>query len=146
MNSFNDALQLLCYTKIIAPIYYIIGGIDYQTPSQGAVVTRNSSHLVNLWMLDDSEYIWYLVETNYDHWTNPPKNDNRRTPAINAMNSVGQDNINFNSLFGVLSTVPVLNNNTVYTALMSASNITFYNATIRFAKVNSSIGAIGINY
>lgn len=140
-NTFDGALSVLENTKIIAPIYYIVGGIDYQTPSQGAVITRNSTHCVDTWMLDDSEYNWYLVETNYDHWNPPPNDDNRRTPAVNAMNSVGQDNINFNSLFDVLSTVPVLNNNTVYTALMSASNESFYNATIRFAKVNSSVAA-----
>nr|XP_014351031.1 PREDICTED: N-acylethanolamine-hydrolyzing acid amidase-like isoform X3 [Latimeria chalumnae] len=43
--------------------------------------------------------MWYRVETNYDHWTTPPPFDDRRTPAIKALNIIRQENINLDTLF-----------------------------------------------
>ena len=133
-SDYDCAVKLLSETKIIAPIYYIIGGINYQTPVQGSVITRNFTNTIDIWKLSESEYGWYIVETNYDHWITGPDApiDTRKEKAVKLLNEVGRDNINFNTLFGVLSTHPVMNTETVYTALMSASNDTYYNATIRF--------------
>ena len=41
------------------------------------------------------------METNYDLWDNPPADDDRRDPAIKAMNAIGQANITADTLVEV---------------------------------------------
>ncbi|XP_026572926.1 N-acylethanolamine-hydrolyzing acid amidase isoform X1 [Pseudonaja textilis] len=115
-EDFETAFYMLAKIPIIASVYYIIGG---STSRQGAVITRNRIGPVDVWPLDPLNGAWYRVETNYDHWTNPPPYDDRRTPAIKALNATGQEHIDLNSLFKVFSTKPVLNKLTIYTTLMS---------------------------
>lgn len=98
---------------------------------EGAVITRNETDAVNVWMLADSEYEWYLVETNYDHWTPAPTSDDRRDAAIKAMSQTGQNNMTAQTMYDVLSTNLVLNNNTLFTTIMSASNATLYRTEVR---------------
>ena len=54
---------------------------------QGVVVTRNREvNGTDLWyMSDKTAGGWYVLETNYDHWTNPLVLDNRRGPANKCM-------------------------------------------------------------
>ncbi|XP_041315594.1 N-acylethanolamine-hydrolyzing acid amidase [Pyrgilauda ruficollis] len=117
-EDFQSAVLRLADIPIIAEVYYIVGGIS---PKEGMVITRNRRGPADLWPLDPLSGAWFRVETNYDHWTTPPPLDDRRTAAIKALNATGQHNINFDTLFKVLSVKPVLNNNTVYTTVMSAA-------------------------
>ncbi|XP_077987044.1 N-acylethanolamine-hydrolyzing acid amidase-like [Glandiceps talaboti] len=126
---FDDAVEKLAYTEIVAPVYYIVGGIG---PNEGAVITRNRKTAEDVWFIDMDQDRWFLVETNFDHWEPPPPHGNRRIPAINAMKKVGQDNINNKTMFDVMSVHPVLNTYTAYTAVMSASRPTTYNTWSRF--------------
>lgn len=126
---FDSSLALLQRIPLIAPSYLIVGGAK---PGQGAVITRDRSHAVDVWELDTSASQWYLVETNYDHWKAPPSSDNRRDPAIATMNATGQANINGDTLYKVLSTPPVLNDGTTYTTIMSATKPDLYYAYSRF--------------
>ncbi|KAH0615770.1 hypothetical protein JD844_026242 [Phrynosoma platyrhinos] len=105
-EDFETAALMLSETPIIADVYYIIGGT---TPKEGAVITRRRRGPEDIWPLDPLSGSWYRVETNYDHWTTPPPFDDRRTPAIKALNDTGQENINLESLYKVLSVQPVLN-------------------------------------
>ncbi|XP_042652307.1 N-acylethanolamine-hydrolyzing acid amidase isoform X3 [Tyto alba] len=107
------------------------GGVS---PKEGMVITRNRRGPADLWPLDPLGGAWFRVETNYDHWTTPPPFDDRRTPAIKALNATGQQNMNFDALFKVLSVKPVLNNNTVYTTVMSAALPEKYQTWIRTVK------------
>ncbi|XP_070613003.1 N-acylethanolamine-hydrolyzing acid amidase [Erythrolamprus reginae] len=127
-EDFETAFYMLAKIPIIADVYYIIGGT---TARQGAVITRKRTGPVDIWPLDPLNGAWYRVETNYDHWTNPPPYDDRRTPAIKALNVTGQEHINLNSLFKVLSTKPVLNKLTIYTTLMSNADPDKYQTFIR---------------
>lgn len=34
---------------------------------------------------------WYILQTNYDNWKNPPFYDDRRTPGMKCMNKKGSD-------------------------------------------------------
>lgn len=115
---FQAAVLKLAATPIIADVYYIIGGT---LPKEGVVITRNRKGPADIWPLEPTAGAWFRVETNYDHWTTPPPFDDRRTAAIKALNATGQKNINFETLFKVLSVRPVLNNYTVYTTVMSAA-------------------------
>ncbi|NXB59024.1 NAAA amidase, partial [Struthidea cinerea] len=117
-EDFQSAVLRLADVPIIAEVYYIVGGVS---PKEGMVITRNRRGPADLWPLDPLGGAWFRVETNYDHWTTPPPSDDRRTAAIKALNATGQHNINFDTLFKVLSVKPVLNNNTVYTTVMSAA-------------------------
>ncbi|PKU38663.1 n-acylethanolamine-hydrolyzing acid amidase [Limosa lapponica baueri] len=130
-EDFQSAVLRLAGIPIIAEVYYIVGGVS---PKEGMVITRNRRGPADLWPLDPLGGAWFRVETNYDHWTTPPPFDDRRTPAIKALNATGQQNINFDTLFKVLSVKPVLNNNTVYTTVMSAALPDKYQTWIRTVK------------
>ncbi|RXM97082.1 Serine/threonine-protein phosphatase with EF-hands 2 [Acipenser ruthenus] len=97
---FEDAVMKLAKIPIIADVYYIVAGAR---PNQGVVVTRNREGPADIWPLDPVNGRWYQVETNYDHWTTPPPFDDRRTPAIKALNATGQENINLDTLFKVIT-------------------------------------------
>ncbi|XP_027311869.3 N-acylethanolamine-hydrolyzing acid amidase [Anas platyrhynchos] len=130
-EDFQSAVLRLAGIPIIAEVYYIVGGVS---PKEGMVITRNRRGPADLWPLDPLSGAWFRVETNYDHWTTPPPFDDRRTPAMKALNATGQQNINFDTLFQVLSVKPVLNDNTVYTTVMSAAFPEKYQTWIRTMK------------
>ena len=127
---FEGAVYNLAYSPVIAPSYIIVGGLH---SSQGAVITRDRIADVDIWRIDasSSEDRWFLVETNYDHWVPPPPSDDRRDPAIKAMNESGRRNLGKDSLFKVLSTPPVLNSKTTFTVTMSASDPALYTTWVR---------------
>uniref|UniRef100_A0A8D0BIP6 N-acylethanolamine-hydrolyzing acid amidase n=1 Tax=Salvator merianae TaxID=96440 RepID=A0A8D0BIP6_SALMN len=127
-EDFESAAFTLSKTPLIADVYYIIGGTR---PGEGAVITRKRSGPADIWPLDPLAGGWYRVETNYDHWKTPPPFDDRRTPAIKALNATGQENINIETLYKVLSVYPVLNHLTVYTTVMSAAAPDKYTTQIR---------------
>ncbi|XP_073397278.1 N-acylethanolamine-hydrolyzing acid amidase-like isoform X2 [Dendrobates tinctorius] len=127
-HDFEAAALRLSKTPIIAETYYIMGGTQ---PKEGLVITRNRDGPADLWPLDPLNGEWFRVETNYDHWTTPPPFDDRRSPAIEALNATGQANINTNSLYQVLSVKPVINSNTVYTTVMGAATPEKYTTRIR---------------
>lgn len=112
--TYETALLKLANNPILAPCYYIVGGPE---PMQGAVVTRDRDKAADVWKLGTNN-TWFLAETNYDHWVKPLFIDDRITPANKCMNLIGQQGLSFAGLFNVLSSKPVLNKLTVYTALM----------------------------
>ncbi|XP_043917161.1 N-acylethanolamine-hydrolyzing acid amidase isoform X2 [Protopterus annectens] len=95
-EDFESAMLTLSKTPLIANVYYIVGGTKAK---EGVVITRNREGPADIWPLDPLNGEWYRVETNYDHWTTPPPYDDRRTPAIKALNATGQENINLDTLF-----------------------------------------------
>jgi len=117
-TSYHQAKKMFATAELIAPAYFILGGIH---PGEGAVITRDRKKIADMWELTTS-HRWYLVETNYDRWTKPMFFDDRRTPAMKCMNETTQKSVDFKGLFNVLSTKPVLNKLTVYTALMQATD------------------------
>ena len=67
-TSFDEALKVLSAHDLIAPAYFILGGVE---GDEGAVVTRAQTQLIDVWRLNASSpgiEQWYLLETNYDHW------------------------------------------------------------------------------
>ena len=109
ITSYDEAVNFLQTTDLIAPAYFIVGGVK---PEQGIVITRNQYKLVDSWKLNSNSAgieSWFLLQTNYDHWSQPPPDDDRRTPGIIAMNKVSQQHINYNTLFDVLTIFPVCN-------------------------------------
>ncbi|XP_055331057.1 N-acylethanolamine-hydrolyzing acid amidase-like [Paramacrobiotus metropolitanus] len=117
-NSYSEAVAFVSSLHMPAPVYVILGGLK---GDEGTVVTRSRRSAIDIWPLSTAKGRWYLVETNYDHWNNPPWWDDRRTPAEQSMNATGQNAIGKMTMFNVLSTPKVFNQYTVYTTVMSAS-------------------------
>ncbi|PVD32267.1 hypothetical protein C0Q70_07700 [Pomacea canaliculata] len=137
---FNSAVDHLSTTVIHAPAYIIVGGTQ---KGEGVIITRDRLAAVDRYYLNLLEGRWYVLETNYDHWTTPPPDDDRRTAGEGAMNKLGQAGINVVSLFNVLSTPLVLNSNTTYSIVMSAVNPQVYKAQVRWTPAKWP--ASGIN-
>lgn len=130
---FEKAVKILAYNPLIAPSYIIVGGVG---PKKGAVITRDRLAALDIWWLDAGKGRWFLVETNYDHWLPPPASDDRRDPAIKAMNKLGRAHVGISPLFDVLSTPPVLNDGTLYTTVMSAGNPELLKTWVRHPSKN----------
>jgi hypothetical protein len=112
-NDFEAAIKNLSDDELIADVYYIIAGVS---AGQGAVISRNRINATDVWRLNSPQR-WFEVETNYDHWEQPPWFDNRVTPANDAMNAMGQQHLTLDGMFKVLSVKPVLNLQTTYSIL-----------------------------
>ncbi|GAB1289850.1 Ceramidase [Apodemus speciosus] len=121
-GNFEAAVYTLAKTPLIADVYYIVGGTS---PKEGVVITRDRGGPADIWPLDPLNGAWFRVETNYDHWKPAPKRDDRRTPAIRALNATGQAHLSLETLFQVLSVY------TIYTTVMSAAEPDKYMTVIR---------------
>ncbi|XP_068170526.1 N-acylethanolamine-hydrolyzing acid amidase-like [Antennarius striatus] len=127
-EDFQDAVLRLSKIPIITGVYYIVGGVH---PGEGVVITRDRTGPVDIWPLEPIKGGWYRVETNFDHWLPPPAKDHRREAANKALNATGQDHINMETLYQVLSLHPVCNRLTVYTTTMSAATPEEYKTLVR---------------
>ncbi|XP_034250617.1 acid ceramidase-like [Thrips palmi] len=118
-NSFTCAQKMLAKPSLVAPVYFILSGISSK---EGCIITRGRNSF-NIWPLGQKQKKqmgnWFLVQTNFDQWRDPPFYDDRRNPAIHCMDQLGNKDVP-QSLVNVLSTRPVLNKLTTYTAVMSA--------------------------
>ncbi|CAH1777606.1 unnamed protein product, partial [Owenia fusiformis] len=118
--SYDDAKDRLANTPMLAPAYYILGGTK---PGQGCVITRSRQKAIDVWeMSSQPANSWYILETNYDHWKKPMFLDDRRTPANKCMQKLTQKGMGIAGIYDVLSSKPVLNKLTTYTALMQVDS------------------------
>jgi len=124
-KDFESAVDNLSNTELISDVYYIIAGVS---ANQGAVISRNRINATDVWRLN-SPSRWFEVETNYDHWENPPWFDDRVVPANNAMNAMGQTHLTLDGMFKVLTVKPVFNLQTTYTILSCPADGTFKSYT-----------------
>lgn len=114
---FEQALSFINTTSFASPFYNIISG----TGRRGAVLTIQFNQSRNvIEVLDDSSNVTFMVQTNYDRWLPDPPSDPRRTVAQNAMTLVGRERSGTElGVWMALSTYPVHNPSTMFTALMS---------------------------
>jgi N-acylethanolamine-hydrolysing acid amidase len=126
-STFSEAVQTLGYHDLVSPVFFIMGGVQ---PGEGVVITRARNKPIDFWWLDADHGLWYLVETNYDHWVPPPEYDDRLDPMNDCMNAMGQANLSVDNLYNCLSTPPVLNPLTTYTAIIINSQ-SYYRCNVR---------------
>ncbi|XP_076064702.1 acid ceramidase-like [Oratosquilla oratoria] len=119
-NMFYGARAQLANSRLLAPVYYILAGTKR---GEGAIVTRDRENKDIFTLLSklDGCGSWFLVQTNYDHWFNPPFFDDRRGPAVQCLMKAGRYHTSFKLISSILSTKPILNKETVYSAFMDAS-------------------------
>jgi len=110
---YDSALANLSSDELIADVYYIIAGAK---PGQAAVISRNRTVAADVWKIDPPAR-WYEVQTNYDHWEQPPWFDNRVDPANAGMDALGRNNLSLDGMFKVLTVKPVFNLQTTYSIL-----------------------------
>lgn len=122
-TNYPDALTALSKTEVSTSIYFILAGAQ---PMQGAVITRDEQHVAkDVWVIPNGPQPWYILETNYDHDTQPPQHDDRRDLAIHAMNALGQARVSADTLYQVMLTPAanhskgVFNSDTQYTTIIS---------------------------
>jgi len=125
-KSYPAALRQLSTHYLIADVYYILGGIN-----TGAVISRNRTQAADVWVLDSASGRWFEVETNYDHWEQPPWYDNRRDPAINHMTTLGRNSLTSDNLFQIMGMKPTLNLQTTY-SIVACPATGFYDSYVRW--------------
>jgi len=128
-NQFESAILNLSEDELIADVYYILAGVS---SGEGAVISRNRQNSSDIWRLNSPES-WFEVETNYDHWKQPPWFDNRVVPANRAMLAMGQQNLTLEGMYQVLSTKPIMNLQTTYSILACPADGT-YKSFIRYCQ------------
>eukprot|EP01013_Petalomonas_cantuscygni_P010658 TRINITY_DN2382_c0_g1_i1.p1 TRINITY_DN2382_c0_g1~~TRINITY_DN2382_c0_g1_i1.p1 ORF type:complete len:358 (-),score=75.12 TRINITY_DN2382_c0_g1_i1:427-1500(-) len=127
---FPTAGRLLATTHLTAPSYLILSNT-----SGGMVITRDREAAADVWYLNPASNPPAIVETNYDHWKPPPKDDDRRTPAYARLRTLGSTNYGPESVFAeVMSQPPNLNHHTVYTTIMELATQTYRTVQRQFTR------------
>lgn len=134
-SNYDGAVQMLSDTRLIAPCYYIVGGVS---AGQGAVITRDregpdQSYDRGVWTMQSGD--WYILQTNFDNWLAPPADDDRRDAAKTSMAAIGQQGLSPYSLYyNAMSVAPVLDVGarvpTIYTTIMVPS-LNYYFTVVR---------------
>jgi len=104
-GDFEAGLKYLSETPMISAGYLTIAGA---APGEGAILTRNATGTdTDILRLKDgrpADKPWYLIQTNYDHWTQAPARDDRRDNGIKSMEAVGSSKVSLDTLWDVMST------------------------------------------
>ena len=119
--TFTEALEAAQRTAFTTPMYVVLAGTRR---GEGAIVTRGARNFTTLRLDEgsDGNESFFLVQTNYDQPGPDPTSDARRTKAEETMHSLGQDEGSTQlGVFAAVSTPPVLNEGTAYTAIMRAA-------------------------
>lgn len=128
--SFEAYVEKLGRTRLVGPAYAIIGGPNV---GQGVVLTiqPNATVPVDTWRITDEDGLpsdaavedkFYVLETNYDHWEEPPKIDDRMHSAYDCMdNYITKDGVSKDSIYSMLAAMPTRNRLTTYTAIMDCA-------------------------
>ncbi|KAF4653026.1 hypothetical protein FOL47_010751 [Perkinsus chesapeaki] len=120
VTDFDHAVDFLKKIPFGASVYIAVAG---RGEFQGAILTRNETDVVV--PVEDLKKSWYAVETNHDNWFPDPPSDPRRTKAEECIEGHGQKDgqvATFGVVMDCISSKPVLNKGTIYTAIMSPRN------------------------
>ena len=115
-DTYAQAKRYLESVPLVSPVYFILGGAS---GDDAAVITRGRDESIRPFTLASANQSW-ILETNFDHWTQPPAYDDRRAPANQCMRRA-INSTSWATLFDVLSTRPILNKGTTYTSLMDVN-------------------------
>eukprot|EP00602_Paraphysomonas_sp_CaronLab_P000620 CAMPEP_0185024646 /NCGR_PEP_ID=MMETSP1103-20130426/7804_1 /TAXON_ID=36769 /ORGANISM="Paraphysomonas bandaiensis, Strain Caron Lab Isolate" /LENGTH=343 /DNA_ID=CAMNT_0027557671 /DNA_START=259 /DNA_END=1290 /DNA_ORIENTATION=+ len=144
-TDFETYCDEIAATRLVGPAYAIIGG---PMAGQGVVLTiqPNATVPVDSWRITDPDALpatapesekFYVLQTNYDHWEEPPKIDDRESAAYDCMdNYIGVNGVSKESIYDMLAAMPNRNRLTTYTAVMDCAEGTV-EATLQYCYENS---------
>ena len=92
---------------LMAPSYIMLG-----EQYDGQLITRDRLAALDKLSLSRHTF-WYLVQTNYDYWIKEPSDDRKETTE-KAIEKIGRNNIDSNSLSQTLLTPGIVNHQTAY--------------------------------
>jgi hypothetical protein len=116
-ETYEDAIRIMSETPLTAAVYYTIAGLN-----QGAIITRDNTSVYSITQLEGGK--WFLVITNSD--LDKPEDD-RRKPTEDKFYSLGRENVNYNSVFKIMSEYPTNNLVTMYTSIQTPAG--YFNTT-----------------
>ena len=64
--TFTEAVAYIKTHLLFTACYIIMGGVK---SGEGVVITRSIMASLDEWTVNASNGTWYILETNYDHWT-----------------------------------------------------------------------------
>lgn len=107
-QDYESALEALSTIKINTPTYFIVS----DTLKNGAVLTRTTDSVINLWKLTEND--WYLVQTNFDHNLPAPISDHERVKsAQDLLDPIPASEFDIQALLNILQDSKLLLENTV---------------------------------
>lgn len=124
---YESTVQHLSTVDICAPVYFIVAGASR---GQGCIISRGRLD-EDVWLMGQNtsnhhketnnlQPSWFRLQTNYDHWEEPPVWDDRRHPGIKYVEAIGQEGLNAQSIYTQsLSKFPTFNPHTDVTGIMS---------------------------
>lgn len=121
-ETYEDAVRVLNYTKIAAPIYYTVSGLR---GNEGCVIERAPESIHGFYPLTDKD--WFQVVTNYDKDEKDPLMDRRRVPTEKLLRKRG-NNISKEEIFKIMTEWPRFNIATLLTFVAIPSQ-NYHNAT-----------------
>ncbi|CAF1667380.1 unnamed protein product [Adineta ricciae] len=116
-KNYSEVLNYLSDVLLVAPCYYILAGTK---PGEGAIISRSRRTTLNIKRLGVDNN-WFLIQTNSDNWRQQSTFDDRYISAKKCMKTQGQSRVDFDSIYNVLVSRPMLNKLTIYTSLMKPS-------------------------
>ena len=121
-ESFECARDLLKRVPMDSPSYFILAGVK---ENEGVIISRSNVGLAHEAQLYDANNTWFLVQTNNDNWIEPDGGKfgchGRCLAAKKALEALGQDGINRETLHQVFMVSPMLNKETLYHTDFQAS-------------------------
>jgi hypothetical protein len=113
-KTYEEALNYFNHVPLIVGEYICISGIN-----EGAIITRNRRYVSDLRTIDEDN--WFIIQSNYDHWLPQPKDDDRYTPIIKRFEDLGQENIDEDILFQLMTLPPTFRTTTLLTVVANPS-------------------------
>eukprot|EP00300_Choanocystis_sp_HF-7_P043399 c9972_g1_i2.p1 GENE.c9972_g1_i2~~c9972_g1_i2.p1 ORF type:complete len:394 (-),score=76.26 c9972_g1_i2:106-1287(-) len=136
-KNFSEAISLLSSKPLINDIYYTVSGT-----TDGAIITRDRNRAVDVWYLngtskhdwrEDAQEPWFKLQTNRDHWEAENPADTRRAPGVHHMEQF-RDEMDDTAMYAVLTSWPVFNHHTDFSAIYHPADGKFMSYVWRIAN------------
>ena len=120
-DRYEDVVNYFNHVPLMVGEYICIAG-----PESGTVITRNRRYVSDIRNIDEEN--WFIVQSNYDHWLPQPVDDDRYNPVVKRIEDIGQENIDEEVLYHLMTLEPTFRTTTLLTVVSSPSS-GYWNAT-----------------
>jgi hypothetical protein len=129
-TTYAGATERLRNTEISCTIYYIVSGVK---GNEGMVIERDTNQTHAYYELND--YMWFLIQTNYDRDQPDPIHDPRRIPTEHKLADRGNHNFTEQTLLEeFMFKWPNFNIATIYTDILVPST-GYKNTTVWYGDI-----------